>query len=160
MTTRALSALYTPVRIGSMELRNRVMVATHAMADGNLLGTQAEADRFIGYYRSKAEGGAAWVCGSSMHIRTPVPVGFEPSGMGASLAGNYRHPLYVERAGQFAAGLHSANAMASMQMILMGGRRTVRAKSRTASSTTSFRIRFRRPRSANWWLSMPGRPNR
>jgi len=97
------------------------MVATHAMADGNLLASQAEADRFVGYYLSKAEGGAAWVCGSSMHIRTPVPVGFEPSGMGASLAGNYRHPLFVERAGQFAAGMHSTGAKASMQMIFMGG---------------------------------------
>ena len=120
-TATAFSALFTPLRIGSMELANRIMVPTHAMADGNLLGTQAEADRFIAYYRSKADGGAAWVCGSSMHLRTHVPAGFEPSGMGASLVGSYRHPLFVERAGQFAAGLHEGGAKASMQMIFMGG---------------------------------------
>ncbi|WP_028463375.1 FAD-dependent oxidoreductase [Nocardia sp. 348MFTsu5.1] len=113
--------LFSPIQVGTMTLRNRIMVPTHAFADGNLLGTPAEAARFVGYYQEKARGGSSWVCGSSMHLRTPVGPGFEPSGMGAFKDGMFRNELYVPRAAQFAEAIHSEGAYASMQIVFMGG---------------------------------------
>ena len=37
--------LFRPIRVGSMQLRNRVMLPPHASAVGTLWGTQAQAGR-------------------------------------------------------------------------------------------------------------------
>lgn len=121
MTRSDYPQLFSPIRVGTMELQNRIMVPTHAFADGNLLGTSVEADRFIAYYQAKARGGSSWICGSSMHLRNPVGVGFEPSGMGAFKEGMFRNDLFVPRAHRFAEAMHSEGAFASMQVVYMGG---------------------------------------
>jgi 2,4-dienoyl-CoA reductase-like NADH-dependent reductase (Old Yellow Enzyme family)/thioredoxin reductase len=138
MTEQEFPHLFSPIRVGTMSLRNRMMVPTHAFADGNLLGTPAEAERFVGYYQAKAWGGSSWVCGSSMHLRTPLGPGFEPSGMGAFADGMFRNDLYVPRAAQFAEAMHEAGAYASMQIVFMGG--TPHGPSEKAHGFTNNRV--------------------
>ena len=89
--------LFAPLRVGTLALRNRIMVPTHAAGAGSILGSEREAERFIAYYARRAAGGAAWIGGSSTFLQTPLIPGFEPSGVGAVLRGSYRHPLFVER---------------------------------------------------------------
>ena len=46
--------LFSPVRIGSMELRNRVMVPPHTALMGPLWGTQEQADQHVAYIRARS----------------------------------------------------------------------------------------------------------
>ena len=55
---RLLPHLWTPTRVGALELRNRVMVSGHTVlyAEDGLLG-----DRHVAYFAERARGGAALV---------------------------------------------------------------------------------------------------
>jgi 2,4-dienoyl-CoA reductase-like NADH-dependent reductase (Old Yellow Enzyme family)/thioredoxin reductase len=113
--------LFEPVRVGTMQLRNRVFVPTHAAGAGRILGSEKEAERFIAYYVRRSRGGAAWIGGSSTFLRSPLIPGYEPSGVGAVVRGSYRHPLFVERHKRYMDALHEAGACGTIQMIIQGG---------------------------------------
>jgi 2,4-dienoyl-CoA reductase-like NADH-dependent reductase (Old Yellow Enzyme family) len=116
-----LRVLFQPLQVGTMALRNRIMVPPHGARMGPVTGTEEQAAEFRAYYVTKARGGAAWVGGSNAFVRNPLPPGFEPTGVGASTEGSFRHPLFVERYGEYMAELHANGAVGTIQMILQGG---------------------------------------
>ncbi|MEY9212177.1 FAD-dependent oxidoreductase [Thermobifida halotolerans] len=118
----AFPHLFAPTRIGPMRLRNRVMAPPHSSAIGNLWGTEEEAERNFAYWRSRvSDGGPAWVGGVTGRVRNRLIPGFEPHGYGAETTGYFRQPFYVERVGRFVEEMHSAGAVVTTQLTLLGG---------------------------------------
>lgn len=113
--------VFSPIRIGSMRLRNRVMVPPHGSAIGNLWGTEAQAAQHIAYWESRAKDGAAWIDGVRGRVRNQVIPGFEPHGYGAETLGNYRQPNYAERVQQLVATVHAAGTVVTSQLTVIGG---------------------------------------
>ncbi len=120
--TDAYPHLLTPVTVGTMRLRNRVMLPPHASAIGNIYGTDDEADRNIAYFVERVrDDGVAWVASLSTHLRNHVIPGFDPTGVGAATTGFFRLPFFVERVQQFSDTLHRHGATVSVQMVHQGG---------------------------------------
>src|SRR5437763_1823568 len=113
--------LFSPIRIRTMALRNRVMMPPHGSAIGDLWGSDADAERNIAYWQARAQAGVAWIDGVSGHIDGRAIPGFEPTGVGGFLQGYYRLPFFVERVQQFADTMHAAGATATSQMTMQGG---------------------------------------
>lgn len=113
--------LFSPVQVGTMSLRNRVMMPPHGSAIGNLWGSDADAERNIAYWRARAEAGVAWIDGVSGHIDGRAIPGFEATGVGGFLDGYYRLPFFVERVQHFSDTMHAAGAAATAQLTMQGG---------------------------------------
>jgi hypothetical protein len=120
-TAKNFPHLFSPLQVGGMQLRNRVMAPPHASAIGNLWGSPAEADRNIAYWRSRAEAGVAWIDGATGHVSNTYIPGFEPSGPSAETIGYFRLPYYVERARQLADSMHAAGAVVTAQLTMIAG---------------------------------------
>lgn len=115
-------SIFTPIRIGSMQLRNRIMLPPHATAVGGLFGeSEREAERNLGYWEARARAGAAWIDGITGFIENLVPPGFEPIGVGARTKGIFRLPRFLERMGRYAQVVHDAGAVATTQLVIQGG---------------------------------------
>ena len=123
--------LSSPLTIGRVTLPNRLIAPPHAALMGNLVGTEKEAERYISYWRSLAEGGTGLLIALNGVIDNILPPGFDPSGVGARNKGSFRHPLFVERMGMLAADAHAAGAKVGTQVIMQGG--TPHAPSATLS---------------------------
>lgn len=121
MTSNRDSPLFQPIRVGAMELRNRIMLPPHGRLTGDPFGNDRQAAAHLAYWRRRAESGAAWICGLNGFIANPVIPGFEPTGLGATVRGVFRLPNFRERAARFAEAMHSAGAYASVQLIMQGG---------------------------------------
>src|SRR3954449_1871984 len=120
--TGAFPHLFSPIRVGTMRLRNRVMMPPHASAIGNIYGTDDDARRNIAYFESRcADGGASWVGSLSTHIANTLIPGFEPTGVGASTTGFFRLPHFVERVQGFCDALHALDTSVTVQMVHQGG---------------------------------------
>ena len=89
--------MFSPITVGTLELDHRLVVPPHSGGGGSLLGTDEQLDRMCAYWVARVEGGMQWVGGGPMFVRNPVVPGFEPSGVGASADGLFRHPLFVQR---------------------------------------------------------------
>jgi 2,4-dienoyl-CoA reductase-like NADH-dependent reductase (Old Yellow Enzyme family) len=50
-----------PITLGTMKLRNRIMLPPHGSAIGDLWGSPQDAARNIAYWRLRAADGAAWL---------------------------------------------------------------------------------------------------
>lgn len=116
----SLEALFEPIRIGTMQLRNRIMLPPHGRLIGNPFGSEVEAERFFAYFGSRAQDGAAWVDGLNCYVGKPMAPGFEPGGIGAR-KGDFRLPLFRERASRYANLMHAAGAVATGQLTVQGG---------------------------------------
>ncbi|MGI1847081.1 FAD-dependent oxidoreductase [Rhodococcus sp. SJ] len=118
----AYAHLLSPFQIGPMKLRNRVVLPPHASAIGNIFGSEADAERNLAYYVSRARGGAAWFDSLSAWVpNTGVIPGFEPTGVGATVEGHYSLPFFVERVQAYSDALHAEGAVATGQMVHQGG---------------------------------------
>ena len=117
----AASQLFTPIKLGSRTLKNRIIAPPHTALLGNLLGSEAEAEPYIGYWRQLAEGGTSWLVCLNGFVENILVPGFDPSGVGARKAGVFRNPLFVERMGRIAEAAHANGAYAATQMIIQGG---------------------------------------
>ncbi|MFD7407857.1 FAD-dependent oxidoreductase [Streptomyces sp. NPDC059866] len=113
--------LFQPIRIGTMELRNRIMLPPHGRLTGDPFGSERQSAANQAYWRQRAESGAAWICGLNAFVGNTVIPGFEPTGIGATVRGVFRLPQFRERAAQYAEAIHSAGAYASAQLIMQGG---------------------------------------
>ena len=114
--------LFEPITVGTMRLRNRVMLPPHASAIGNIYGTDEDAERNIAYFEERVrDGGVAWVASLSTHLRNTVIPGFDPTGVGAATTGFFRLPFFVERVQAFSDALHGHGAKVSVQMVHQGG---------------------------------------
>ena len=118
MNAHILSA---PLRVGTVTLPNRIIAPPHAALMGNLVGAEKEAERYISYWRSLAEGGTGLLIALNGVIDNLLPPGFDPTGVGARTKGSFRHPLFVERMGRLAADVHAAGAKVGTQLIMQGG---------------------------------------
>ncbi|WP_336713873.1 oxidoreductase [Arthrobacter sp. USHLN218] len=118
----AFPHLFSPVQLGPMELRNRVMMPPHNSAIGNLWGAdEGEADRTIAYLESRAKAGVAWIGGVTGRIQNQFIPGFEPSGISAETKGYFRLPYFVDRVQKVTDTLHAAGAVVTCQMTMIGG---------------------------------------
>lgn len=115
------SLLFQPIRIGTMELRNRIMLPPHGRLTGDLFGSERQAQTNIAYWRQRAESGAAWICGINGFVGNVAIPGFEPTGLGATMRGVFRLPQFRERAARYAEAIHAAGAYAGAQLIMQGG---------------------------------------
>lgn len=113
--------LFEPIRVGRITLKNRIVAPPHAAMLGALLGTEAEANRYIGYWASLAEGGTGLLIALNGFVENIVPPGFDPTGVGSRKAGVFRNPPFVERMGRIAEAAHKHGAAASTQLIMQGG---------------------------------------
>lgn len=118
----AFTHLFSPISLGPMKLRNRVMMPPHNSAIGNFWGTdENEASRAIAYLESRAKSGVAWVGGITGRIRNQFIPGFEPSGISAETNGYFRLPHFVDRVQRATDTLHAAGAVVTCQMTMIGG---------------------------------------
>ncbi len=114
--------LFEPTQIGSMQLRNRVMLPPHAMPIGDLWGTDEQARANVAYWASRAADGVAWVGGITGFVEPQLIPGFLPTGVGARTRGLFRLPHFRERAGMYADALHAAGAYATSQLVMQAGK--------------------------------------
>lgn len=113
--------LFSPITVGTMRLRTRVMLPPHASAIGNIFGTDEDAARNIAYFEQRVKAGVAWVGSISAHVRNTLIPGFEPTGIGAATTGFFRLPFFVERIQQFSDSMHEYGAAVTVQMVHQGG---------------------------------------
>ncbi|MEY9212418.1 FAD-dependent oxidoreductase [Thermobifida halotolerans] len=114
--------LFTPVRVGRMDLPNRIMATPHATPIGNLWSAdEAEADRNIAYWAARARAGLGWVGGISAALENHLVPGFEPTGVGATVHGVFRLPHFHDRVRKLSDTLHEAGARVTAQIIMQGG---------------------------------------
>ena len=117
----ALDNVWQPLRVGTLELRQRLVVPPHGGGNGNLMGTQEEFEQHCAHWLSKLDGGMQWIGGGPNFVRNPVPEGFEPTGVGAHGPGIFRDVVYPERLAEFAGRVHAKGGYLSVQMVLQGG---------------------------------------
>ena len=114
--------LFEPLTVGTLRLKNRIVVPTHAAGAGRILGTEREAERFIAYYVRRARGGAAWIGGSlDVPALAADPRLSSRRASARCVRGSYRHPLFVERHRRYMDALHARARTATVQMIIQGG---------------------------------------
>lgn len=117
----AMTRMFEPITLGGVTLKNRIIAPPHAALLGNLFGTEAEAERYIGYWRAIAEGGTGYLVALNGFVENLLPPGFDPAGVGSRKGGVFRNPLFVERMGRIAEAAHAQGARAGTQMIMQGG---------------------------------------
>jgi 2,4-dienoyl-CoA reductase-like NADH-dependent reductase (Old Yellow Enzyme family)/thioredoxin reductase len=118
----SLDLLFQPLQVGSMALRNRIMLPPHGAAVGNLWGSLDDARVNVGYWASRARDGAGWIDGITGFIDNSLLVpGFVPTGLGAVRHGVFRAPFFKERAGMYGDAIHAAGACATSQLVMQGG---------------------------------------
>ena len=114
--------LFTPQTVGTMRLRNRIMLPPHGRLTGDPFGSEGQARRNLAYWAKRAADGAAWICGLNGFVDNSVLIpGFEPTGLGATTTGVFRLPQFRERAARYADVVHAGGAYASVQLIMQGG---------------------------------------
>ncbi|WGX97760.1 FAD-dependent oxidoreductase [Nocardioides sp. L-11A] len=111
--------LFSPIELGPLTVKNRVVLPPHAHVVSSLWGTDAEAERHLGYWAARTSAG--WVDGVSAHVRNHLAPGFEPTGVGAQYDGHFRQPYFLDRVGRLAQLLHADDTILTVQMILQGG---------------------------------------
>ena len=121
VATTAYPSVFTPLQVGTMQLKNRFMTPPHASAIGNIYGTEDEALRNIAYFEERCQAGIAWIGALSTWVQNTIPIGFEPTGVGAPTLGFFRLPFFVERIQQFTDMSHRYGTVATVQMVHQGG---------------------------------------
>lgn len=113
--------LFSPVTVGTMRLRNRVMSPPHTSAIGPLFGTDKEAEKTLAYWELRARSGLAWMGGVTGRMKNQFIPGFEPSGISAETLGYFRLPHYVERMKWFIGAMKAHGVHVTCQMTMIGG---------------------------------------
>lgn len=116
------TSLWEPLQVGPLRLRNRVMLPPHGRLVGDPFGPEHQARRAAAYWRTRAEDGAAWLCGLNGFVDNSILIpGFDPIGPGATIRGVFRMPHFHERAARYVEAVHAGGALASVQLITQGG---------------------------------------
>jgi 2,4-dienoyl-CoA reductase-like NADH-dependent reductase (Old Yellow Enzyme family) len=133
-----LERALTPLQVGTMSLRHRLVVPPHGGGTGSLIRDDATYERYVAYWLQRLDDGFQWVGGGPGYVRsTALITGFEPTGVGAAagVEGLFRNPRYLPRMSAFTERVHAAGGFASVQLVLQGGMPT--APSCTPTTTTS-----------------------
>lgn len=117
----AYPTLLSPITVGTMPLRNRVMMPPHTAPLGPLWGTEEQAAQNIAYIRSRCEAGVAWVVNITGHIDNLVIPGFTPVGIGARTKGYFRLPVFHDRVQAYTEAVHGAGSFTTVQLVSQGG---------------------------------------
>ncbi len=120
-TPTALSTVFSPITVGTLELDRRVVVPPHGGGNSKLIGAEAEFEQLCEMWRRKAAGGMQWLGGPAVFVANPMPPGFEPSGVGAHGPGFFRADSFRDRMRRFVDVLHAEGAVVSCQMVQQGG---------------------------------------
>lgn len=113
--------LLSPIQVGTMPLRNRVMMPPHTAPLGPLFGTEAQGAQNIEYIRRRCESGVAWVVNITGHIDNLFIPGFTPVGVGARTQGYFRLPVFHDRVQAYTDAIHGAGAFTTVQLVSQGG---------------------------------------
>lgn len=113
--------LLSPVTVGTMPLRNRVMMPPHTAPLGPLWGTPEQAEQNIAYIRRRCEAGVAWIVNITGHIDNLFVPGFTPVGIGARTNGYFRLPHFHDRVQAYTEAIHAAGAFTTVQLVSQGG---------------------------------------
>jgi 2,4-dienoyl-CoA reductase-like NADH-dependent reductase (Old Yellow Enzyme family)/thioredoxin reductase len=113
--------LLSPFTIGTMPLKNRVMMPPHTAPLGPLWGTEEQAAQNIAYIRTRCEAGVAWVVNITGHIDNLFVPGFTPVGIGARTQGYFRLPVFHDRVQAYTDAIHAAGSFTTVQLVSQGG---------------------------------------
>ena len=113
--------LLSPIDVGTMPLRNRVMMPPHTAPLGPLWGSEDEAAQNIEYIRRRCEAGVAWIVNITGHIDNLFVPGFTPVGIGARTKGYFRLPVFHDRVQAYTEAIHSAGSFTTVQLVSQGG---------------------------------------
>ena len=113
--------VFRPIQVGSLDLDHRLVVPPHGGGNGNLMGSDADFEQHAALWLAKVAGGMRWLGGGPNFVRNPLPLGFEPTGVGAHGPGFFRDPRYPSRIGELARRVHAGGGLLSVQMVLQGG---------------------------------------
>ena len=113
--------LLSPIQVGTMALRNRVMMPPHTAPLGPLWGTEEQAAQNIAYIRARCAAGVAWVVNITGHIDNLLIPGFTPVGIGARTHGYFRLPHFHERVQAYTDAIHAEGAFTTVQLVSQGG---------------------------------------
>ncbi len=113
--------LLSPIQVGTMPLRNRVMMPPHTAPLGPLFGTEDQAAQNIAYIRRRCDNGVAWVVNITGHIDNLFIPGFTPVGVGARTNGYFRLPVFHDRVLAYTEAVHGAGAFTTVQLVSQGG---------------------------------------
>lgn len=117
----AFPTLLSPIRVGTMPLRNRVLMPPHTAPLGPLFGTEEQGQQNIDYVRARCEAGAAWAVTITGHIDNLLRPGFTPVGVGARTQGYYRMPHFHDRVQAYTEAVHGAGSFTTVQLVSQGG---------------------------------------
>ena len=113
--------LLSPIQVGTMALRNRVMMPPHTAPLGPLWGTEEQAAQNIEYIRRRCQNGVAWIVNITGHIDNLFIPGFTPVGVGARTKGYFRLPVFHDRVQAYTDAIHGAGAFTTVQLVSQGG---------------------------------------
>lgn len=113
--------LLSPITVGTMPLRNRVMMPPHTAPLGPLWGTDEQAAQNIAYIRRRCEAGVAWIVNITGHIDNLFVPGFTPVGIGARTSGYFRLPHFHDRVRAYTEAIHAAGSFTTVQLVSQGG---------------------------------------
>ena len=116
-----MTSVWDPVRVGAITRPHRLVLPPHGGGRGSLLGSPEQFEKHCAYWLARVEGGLGWVGGGPGYVRHPLVPGFEAAGVGAHVAGIFRHPRYVDRQGELTRRIHDAGGVAGVQLVLQGG---------------------------------------
>ncbi|OLL19227.1 MULTISPECIES: oxidoreductase [unclassified Rhodococcus (in: high G+C Gram-positive bacteria)] len=119
--SRVLPHVFSPVKVGTLDLSQRVVVPTHAGGGGSLTGPGPLFERFLAYWKTRIDGGAEWIGGSPAFVASPANPGFEATGVGANQAGTIRTVNFASRLATFTDMVHSSGAYVTQQFLIQGG---------------------------------------
>ncbi len=117
--------LFTPIKVGTMTVPNRIAATTYSINAGRADGLPDPP--FMEHHLAKARGGVGWIGNETWMLHTPLPPGHE----GEVLPGNvalpfdaFMHPQFVERVKVFTDEVHKYGGVCVMQLtqlqVLMG----------------------------------------
>ena len=109
--------LFAPIRVGPVEVPNRVCETTNSIGAGATPGFPDDA--FIAHHVAKARGGTGWIGGETIVLDTPLPAQasdeFFP-GAAAIRIPIYAMPGFVEQNRRFVDAVHDTGAVAVYQL--------------------------------------------
>ncbi|MBI4517612.1 MAG: FAD-dependent oxidoreductase [Deltaproteobacteria bacterium] len=109
--------LFTPIKVGTMTVPNRICETTYSINAGRADGLPDAA--FIEHHLQKARGGVGWIGSQTWLLPTPLPPGHAGevlAGQGAISFAVYQSPKFVERVRQFTDAVRACGAVSVMQL--------------------------------------------
>ncbi|MBI4299700.1 MAG: hypothetical protein HY677_01085, partial [Chloroflexi bacterium] len=111
------SRLFSPIKVGSMTVPNRIAETTHLITIGRLDGLPD--DGFIAYHAQKARSGVGWIGNQTWMVGMPKRLGSSARWVAtgrATMQGLWDRPDFNERMKRFFDAIHQYGSVAVMQL--------------------------------------------